>query len=133
MVYLYEKDDTIYTKCANCGMILKFKKFQLGELKTGVECFCGNISNTIDGMPEKSKVESKKCEKSIDAPKPASSYQPTHTYATPTRKGPVCPTCGSKNISKISLTSKAVGGVMFGVLSSNIRNTFKCNDCGYKW
>ena len=44
-----------------------------------------------------------------------------------------CPTCGSTNVEKISLTSKAVGGAFFGLFSSNVRNTFRCNDCGYKW
>ncbi len=46
---------------------------------------------------------------------------------------PKCPTCGSTNIQKISLTSKAVGAGLFGIFSSNVRNTFKCNSCGSKW
>lgn len=46
---------------------------------------------------------------------------------------PKCPTCGSANIEKISLGKKAVSGAMFGLFSSNIRNTFQCNNCGYKW
>lgn len=44
-----------------------------------------------------------------------------------------CPTCGSTNIEKISLTKKAFGGVMFGLFSSDIRNTMKCKNCGAKW
>lgn len=46
---------------------------------------------------------------------------------------PKCPTCGSANIEKISLGRKAFGGVMFGLFSSNVRNTFQCTNCGYKW
>lgn len=46
---------------------------------------------------------------------------------------PKCPTCNSTNIEKISFTKKAIGGVMFGLLSSNIRNTMHCKNCGAKW
>lgn len=46
---------------------------------------------------------------------------------------PKCPTCQSTNIEKISLTKKAVGGALFGLFSSNVRKTFFCKDCGYKW
>lgn len=46
---------------------------------------------------------------------------------------PKCPTCGSTNVEKISLGSKVVGGAMFGLFSSNVRKTMKCNHCGHKW
>lgn len=46
---------------------------------------------------------------------------------------PKCPTCNSTNIEKISTTSKVFGGAMFGLFSSNIRNTMHCKNCGYKW
>ena len=46
---------------------------------------------------------------------------------------PKCPTCGSTNIEKISTASKITGGFLFGIFSSNVRNTYKCNNCGYKW
>ncbi len=46
---------------------------------------------------------------------------------------PKCPTCGSPNIEKISLTSKAIGGALFGLFSSNVRKTMHCKNCGYKW
>ncbi|EXG87857.1 zinc-ribbon domain [Clostridium sp. ASBs410] len=46
---------------------------------------------------------------------------------------PKCPTCGSPNIEKISLPKKAVGGLAFGLFSSNIRNTMHCKNCGAKW
>ena len=46
---------------------------------------------------------------------------------------PKCPTCGSTSIEKISLGKKAFGGAMFGIFSSNVRNTFHCKNCGYKW
>lgn len=46
---------------------------------------------------------------------------------------PKCPTCGSTSVEKISLTQKAVGGALFGLFSSNVRNTMHCKNCGYKW
>ena len=46
---------------------------------------------------------------------------------------PKCPTCGSHNVEKISFTQKAAGGIMFGLFSSDIRNTMHCKNCGYKW
>lgn len=46
---------------------------------------------------------------------------------------PKCPTCGSADVEKISTTSKVVGGAMFGLFSSNVRNTMHCKNCGYKW
>ena len=121
MKFLYEKDDIIYAKCTNCDRILKFKRFDVGEVKTGVECFCGNISSNIEGLPEENKNYNN--ENKWNA---SESVTPTAVVQTQTY-------CGSKNVSKISLTSKAVGGAMFGLFSSNIRNTFKCNNCGYKW
>lgn len=46
---------------------------------------------------------------------------------------PHCPTCGSTNIEKISMTRKAVGFLAVGFLSSSARNTYRCKNCGYKW
>lgn len=46
---------------------------------------------------------------------------------------PKCPTCNSTNIEKISLTKKAFGGAMFGLFSSDIRNSMHCKNCGCKW
>ncbi len=46
---------------------------------------------------------------------------------------PKCPTCGSTNIEKISASKKITGGFLFGIFSSNVRKTFHCKNCGYKW
>ena len=46
---------------------------------------------------------------------------------------PKCPTCGSTNIEKISITKKAVGAFGFGLFSKTARSQFYCKDCGYKW
>ena len=124
MHFLYEKDEIIHAACDNCGRELKFKKYELVKVKTGVECFCGAYSDTITGLPEEKKTS---YENRISQ-QPVIREEPVLDKALPR-----CPTCGSINVSKISLTSKAVGGAMFGLFSSNIRNTYKCNNCGYKW
>ena len=46
---------------------------------------------------------------------------------------PKCPTCGSANVERISTGKKVVGAAAFGVLSSDVRNTMHCKNCGYKW
>ena len=46
---------------------------------------------------------------------------------------PHCPTCGSPNVTKISVTRKAVGAGLFGLFSKTARSQFQCSDCGYKW
>lgn len=46
---------------------------------------------------------------------------------------PKCPTCGSTNIQKISVISKTVGAVAFGLFSKTAKSQFKCLNCDYKW
>lgn len=46
---------------------------------------------------------------------------------------PKCPTCGSTNIEKISTGKKISGSILFGIFSSDVRNTMHCKDCGAKW
>lgn len=46
---------------------------------------------------------------------------------------PKCPTCGSTNIEKISVGKKIGGSMLFGIFSSDARNTMHCKNCGAKW
>lgn len=46
---------------------------------------------------------------------------------------PKCPTCGSTNVKKISVTSKAVGAGLFGLFSKTAKSQFQCSSCGFKW
>ena len=39
---------------------------------------------------------------------------------------PHCPTCNSTNVSLISTRKKITGGLMFGLFSRNVRNTYEC-------
>lgn len=138
MNYLYTKDDVIYVECENCGRILKFRRYQIPDIQTGIECFCGNISCNIRNYYDDANTQSldvvKKTTMNNNASEMDRKPSPSGPNdAVPANCVPTCPTCGSTNIRKISLASKAVGGYMFGIFSSNIRNTFKCNTCGYKW
>ena len=44
-----------------------------------------------------------------------------------------CPYCGSTNISKIGLVNRAISVGVFGLASSKIGKTHKCNSCGTTW
>lgn len=129
MKYIKEQDAWVWAECPECGMTMKFRKEDLKfdesartyRLKESVECFCGEQSNEIENVPEKKNVTV--VQNKVSAP----------SYAAPVRNVPHCPTCGSTNVTKISLGAKAVGGAMFGIFSSNVRKSYKCNNCGYKW
>jgi hypothetical protein len=49
------------------------------------------------------------------------------------RNVPKCPTCGSTNISKIGTLNRMASVGFFGLASSKIGKTQKCNNCGYTW
>lgn len=129
MNYVKEEDNWIFAECPECNMIMRFRKNELNldkskkiyTLGEPVECFCGEMSGVITDVP----VAKENKTVVYAAPSPS--------YTAPTKNVPHCPTCGSANITKISLGAKAVGGAMFGIFSSNIRNSYKCNNCGYKW
>ena len=46
---------------------------------------------------------------------------------------PKCPTCGSTNISKISMNRKILSVGMIGLASTSAGKTFRCKNCGYMW
>lgn len=46
---------------------------------------------------------------------------------------PKCPTCGSSSISKIGTLNRTVSTGLFGLASSKIGKTHKCNNCGTTW
>ena len=48
-------------------------------------------------------------------------------------RGSKCPSCGSSNISKIGVVNRAVSVGIFGLASSKIGKTHKCNNCGTTW
>ena len=48
-------------------------------------------------------------------------------------RAPKCPTCQSTNIRKIGTLNRMVSVGLFGLASSKIGKTHKCNNCGATW
>ena len=46
---------------------------------------------------------------------------------------PKCPTCGSKNLKRVSGLRRDLAQTAFGVANPTARAQFECKDCGYKW
>lgn len=46
---------------------------------------------------------------------------------------PKCPTCGSPNIKKISVLSKAASVALWGLFSRKVRKQWHCDNCGSEW
>lgn len=46
---------------------------------------------------------------------------------------PRCPTCRSTNIQKLSVTSRAIDGFVYGRHSVEGRAQFWCKNCNYRW
>ena len=46
---------------------------------------------------------------------------------------PKCPTCGSKNVQKITNSSRFGSTLVWGIASDKIGKTMECKNCGYKW
>ena len=44
-----------------------------------------------------------------------------------------CPSCGSTNTAKIGTVSRMIYTGLFGLASSKIGKTHKCNNCGTMW
>lgn len=44
-----------------------------------------------------------------------------------------CPSCGAKNVIRISTMSKVASVALFGLFSNKRTRTFHCNNCGYEW
>ena len=124
MRFLYEENGIIHAECEECGMQLKFKKYELSAsndsyvLAEGVECFCGCISNKINNVQKEY----------LNSGRSVEGGQIHYSSGVPR-----CPTCGSTNIHKISAGAKIGGAVLIGLYSTGFRNTFKCDNCGAKW
>ena len=55
------------------------------------------------------------------------------TSAQGTCHTPKCPTCQSTNIRRIGGIERGASILTFGLFSSKINKSFKCNSCGYTW
>lgn len=55
------------------------------------------------------------------------------TTGEPTINLPKCPICGSYDVGKVRVIDRAVSVGVFGLASSKIGKTHKCNSCGTTW
>lgn len=108
-------------KCPKCQII---KHIDVNE-NFDFKCKCCGGQMQYMGVVRKNSTEPYKKEVYY-AYKPVLN-NPQQTYT------PKCPTCGSPNIEKISVGKKIFGGAMFGLFSSDVRNSMRCKNCGYKW
>lgn len=46
---------------------------------------------------------------------------------------PRCPTCGSYAVTRISSLSRGIGFQLWGMASSKVGKSFKCEKCGLMW
>ena len=128
--------------CMGCGALLNESQIKNGNGKCP---FCGsedlnseiynyqfsfgdyfeiyNISNDAQFILQMIKLKN---ENPID-------YQLKLKQFHQTDQKPKCPTCGSTNIGKISVGKKIGGSMLFGIFSSDVRNTIHCKNCGAKW
>ena len=115
----------MYT-CKKCNKNLYFRS---NEEYSTVCKTCGNELEFCNSHPYNPKNNIKMANLMNSRSRAATQKQ---TYST-NEYIPKCPTCQSPDVEKISLTSKVVGGALFGLFSSNVRKTMHCKNCGYKW
>lgn len=136
--------DTMRTNCIVCNSILK-------ELP---EKYCKNLAYVLDDnvkqeiydtliktSPEfdqylfdhKEEIRAKQLAESKAISMHAQSLMNKQNKSNNSSYQSHCPTCGSPNVTKISVTRKAVGAGLFGLFSKTARSQFQCSDCGYKW
>ena len=128
-IYLYEWDYDDTCICDECKSKLNDVPISTEEYMTITE-----ISNTIGFLEAMIKLKQKdiiKFQSRMFQFKTQLAQQENNKAKNDNT--PKCPTCGSTNIKKISLTKKAVGGALFGLFSSNVRKTMYCKNCDYKW
>ena len=53
--------------------------------------------------------------------------------AQPKPTGLVCPVCGSRNVKRIDVVSRAISVELAGLASSKIGKQYECKSCKHKW
>lgn len=133
--YLFEpnenpEEDAEYQNCEYCGAKMLHtkmtaeEKFLIEHISEDKDFFMAMLKLREDDIIEyQTKISAFRDKAKQDGcyDKPKQSNQPK------------CPTCGSTNIEKISAGKKMSGAFLFGIFSSDIRNTMHCKDCGAKW
>ena len=112
-----------FLKCENCKKMYAFesnKPYSKYCLKCG-----GRLKFLFNEDCDTELAEKRKNEKP---------YDPTKDPNSPYYIAKIeCPYCHSSNVTKIGTVNRAISVGMFGLASSKIGKTHKCNDCGSTW
>lgn len=110
-------------ECVNCHKIYGFEASKPYS-KYCLECG-GRLKLLFNEDCDTELAEKRKNEKP---------YDPTKDPKSPYYIAKIeCPYCHSMNTSKIGTVSRMTSTAMFGLASSKIGKTHKCNDCGSTW
>lgn len=130
-----DKTDYYVKICTKCAHTIEIKK---QDFVDNFECpECGSLSGTLEENNNKLGVRCNNCKKLFiklekkNVTRRTYNNQPSKSSVTASQ--PHCPTCGSPNIEKISIGKKMKGSFFFGFMSKDVRSTFHCKNCGYKW
>lgn len=119
--------------CPKCGYPMKAKK--TNNIPDSIKCPICNVINTKDSLINNNML-CKVCGADLSDLNKLHDLIRKHRQEEERAKQaniPKCPTCGSTNIEKISVGKKIGGSMLFGIFSSDVRNTMHCKNCGAKW
>ena len=103
-------------QCPNCGRTYtEFENIY----------YCGNCNYKLVNQEDIKEIKHPELSKR--------EYNVIGTVSDPTKPTPKCPTCGSANVSKIGNFNRMLSISFFGLASSKIGKTHKCNNCGTTW
>lgn len=106
-------------KCPNCGRVYRYREEGYYQ--------CLNCRYPLK------KAEDVKTVRHPELNPMLSDNHVIGTVSDPTKPTPKCPTCGSANVSKIGNFNRMLSISFFGLASSKIGKTHKCNNCGTTW
>lgn len=117
--------------CPNCGYPIKNIKVK-HDIPESILCpICGrkNVKESLSN----SNMHCKVCGADLSNLDKLKDQIKQNQQQSTQQNPPKCPTCGSTNIEKISVGKKIGGSMLFGLFSSDVKNTMHCKDCGAKW
>lgn len=122
---------TYADKCQNCGAPVQNEPPQAETQKGRMKCLeCKCIFDKIHEICPNCKTKTNRIIAKPGEKFPGETRNP-YLFSNAKVK---CPTCGSNQIEKISLSDKVGSAVLFGVFAiSKIGKTFRCGNCGFKW
>lgn len=102
--------------------------FSINDVKKARELRIEQIHKFEEDDEEYSKIESQK----VEYEKRNSNIQ-KEIEEVKNEPGIKCPSCGSRNVQKVSSINRAKSIFFWGLASDKIGKTRECKNCGYKW